>query len=204
MCLSWFSVSGTLLRAWSHSTFFPHFAGWKKRLQGQNKGFIPLHPCTRTCKHTRFHSSSCPRLTSSHGCFHMCTWFVNSVRPCVNVTAHMCVFPALQWLLVTFQPAVQSEINAMLSSSPVVDICVLIMSLHLWLLMSCLHETCGCWRKTVSATVTCEGDYYSNAASESTRSKHLVLSVIVSGLKSWVLPHSTSFREMNGGPAQAD
>lgn len=31
------------LHAWSLCTFFPHFVGWKKRLQGQSKGFILLH-----------------------------------------------------------------------------------------------------------------------------------------------------------------
>lgn len=53
------------------------------------------------------------------------------------------------------QPAVQPEINnSTFREHTMVDICVLIMSLHLWLLMSCLHEMCACWRKTMSATMT--------------------------------------------------
>lgn len=109
----------------------------KKRLQGQSEDF--MSPCARThtnthtraCKDTGVHSGPCPRVTSSHGCFHMCTWFVNSVRPRVN----FCMF--LLRVFVTFQAAAQSEINALLSHVRVLDMCGLITSLHLRLRMSC-------------------------------------------------------------------
>lgn len=85
MRLSRFSVSGTLLHAWSHSAFFPHFAVWKK---GQSKGFMLLHTgfhiCTCFFKFFLFsdalchvpssslclsHNSVCRTIRNHHYCF---------------------------------------------------------------------------------------------------------------------------------------
>lgn len=101
MCLSWFSVSGTLLHAWSHSTFFPHFAGWKKKHQGQSKGFMPLY--TQKHTHTHFQWNLCPRLTLAWSLPHV-NIFENSVLPCVILHP-----PFTTWILLTNQSAEQSE-----------------------------------------------------------------------------------------------
>lgn len=126
MCLSWFSVSGTLLHAWSHSTFFPHFAGWKKRLQGQSKGFYtPTHTHTHSRTHAQTHVSiqACALGWPLH--MDACTCAHAMLIPwrLVSTKVSSCLFFHTQNDS-HFSLAVQSEINTFLEHSDGWHLCV--------------------------------------------------------------------------------
>lgn len=160
------------LHAWSLCTFFPHFVGWKKRLQGQSKGFILLHTHISV-------QALWPGLTSSRWHLPMCT--------CASFS---------QFSIHSF-----SYISFKNQHKIIVDICVLIRALHLLLLMFCLCEMCACWRKTMSATMI-RWRGITTQMQRVYQLKHLVPSECEWAVDLSVTPLQRSFREMNGANAQ--
>ena len=116
---------------------FSTFCRLEKEATGPEQG---LYTLSWTHTHAKTHVSipACALGWPHH--IDACTC-VNSGMPCVNYSSVFFSTHKMSFWLVAV-------------SSAVVDICVLIMSLHLWLPMFCLHEMCVCWWKTMSATMT--------------------------------------------------
>ncbi len=126
---------------------FSTFCRLEKEARGQSKGFISLQN-THICKDTHFHSSLCPRLTSSHG----------QMRCLVSTSA--------VWVLVTFQSALQPEINTIAFEQ--LDgwhLCIVYVFADVLFTLNVPTDERQCQLQWHG-----EGDYYSNATSMSTLS----------------------------------
>ena len=166
MCLSWFSVFWHFASRLESQRIFSTFCRLEKEATGPEEGLIPQHTHTHT--HTRTHTltqmqrHTFPFETCALGwplhmdALHMCTSCYSAML-CVNFSLP----PPLNFFfpLVTFRSAAQSEISQRycFRGSRLVDICALIMSLHLWLLMSCLCEMRLLAKDCVSSNDTAEG-----------------------------------------------
>ena len=161
MCLSWFSVFWHFASRLESQRIFSTFCRLEKEATGPEEGLIPQHTHTHThshrCKDTRFHSKPVPWVDLFT--WTPCTCAHRVIRRCFASTS---VFPPplnFFFPLVTFRSAAQSEISQRycFRGSRLVDICALIMSLHLWLLMSCLCEMRLLAKDCVSSNDTAEG-----------------------------------------------